>query len=109
MTLFFTIAAGVFVGLCLYRIRWLLVAIVFCLILLISANAAPAGGLLGPAIELNCELAQLQNLLSPDEFEKAKKAIYELHSQDPGVTSADAARMLRLLLDPSSDTERCRQ
>jgi hypothetical protein len=64
--------------------------VIFGLVLLIAAHA-DAKGFLGPAIELNCELTQLQNMLSPDEFEKAKAEIYKTHSQVPGVTSADAA------------------
>ena len=39
VTLFLTIAAGVFVGLCLYRARWLMVALVWILLLVLAANA----------------------------------------------------------------------
>jgi hypothetical protein len=39
MMLFFEIAAGVFVGLCAYRARWLLLAIAWILLLVLAANA----------------------------------------------------------------------
>jgi hypothetical protein len=45
MTLFLEIAAGVFVGLCLFQMRWLLFAIAFGLLLVIAAHAAELGWL----------------------------------------------------------------
>jgi hypothetical protein len=36
--LIFEIAAGVFVGLCLYRLRWALLALVWALLLVLAAN-----------------------------------------------------------------------